>query len=236
MNYALRGRVKTLPFKFNSYFWQALPSAETLPACVEAYLRPVIVHYIGNPKPNKLGRFPVNSPDWERYYRYKARTPFYSECDEQAIETYRRREANLLDSLVFNWKTEDYKYHVYNYTRYYTPQLFAGALKFCERYNSEAEYAVWGLNDMTWVLVAYLAANGIRVTRVVDGLAENRTRDVFGIGVMSPESLQASKNVTLLDMRSKKFANEAARTLKSWGYEDSEVFYVYESLWDGVPI
>jgi lipopolysaccharide biosynthesis glycosyltransferase len=238
MNYVLRGRIKTLPFKFNSYFWMSLPRGETLDDAVEALLNPVIVHYIGNPKPNTLSRIPVNSPDWERYFKYKALTPFADAGDAGKIARYKERENSAMNALSFVSSADVHHHQVNNHSHYFAPRLFKAALDFYKTGNGSKPVCVWGLNNQTWLLVAYLEANGVRVGAVVDGLSGNTGVGVFDLVVGRPDILEkrAGEYFVLLDMRSRKIADKVTDDLHSWGCAISDYYHVHAPLWDGVDL
>jgi lipopolysaccharide biosynthesis glycosyltransferase len=227
MNHALRGKVKTLAFKYNSYFWQSLPLGETPAACVEAYLRPVIVHYIGNPKPNKLGCIPVNSPDWKRYYKYTALTPFARSCDAEKVARYKQRENNTMNGLMI--------YERRQFTWYFAPSFFKRTVEVCAGVISEREISIWGINDFTWNLITYLSVHGINVKHVVDGVPANQDAKIFEILVESPDILKNSANdmFVLLDMRSIKISESVMSVLRDWNYADRDYYYVYGAIPDG---
>ena len=231
LNYALRGKVKKLPMRYNSYFWVSSLLGERIDECIEAFLNPVIVHFIGTPKPTELGKAPVNVPEWERYYKYKAISPFAVDGDAAKAAVYKTRESNALNALIpvidgnmIHW----YSFH-------FAKQMFELAVR---RYESSADgknIVIWGLNNRTWTLAVYLAAHGLGVNGVVDGFAGNQGISVFDYVVSPPEVLQgcAGETYVMLDMRNYYAAQQVMETLRSWGYAEDGFCFVFAPIWEG---
>jgi lipopolysaccharide biosynthesis glycosyltransferase len=223
MNCVLHSKVKRLPSGYNSFFWQSFPTSESLSDCVEEILNPYIIHYIGYPKPSELGTEPINPADWERYYHYKALSPFAQSGDAEKIALYKQRENNTLNGLIMD---------PLRFTRYFAPRFFKKTAELCSGVISEKEVAVWGLNDLTWNLIPYLAARGIRVKHVVDGLPEKQGVRIFENVVASPDILKdgADKIFVLLSMRSAEVAETVKSVLRSRNYTDRGYYHVYAQV------
>ena len=231
LNYALRGKIKKLPMRYNSYFWQSLPLGESIEECIEAYLNPVIVHFIGTPKPTELGNVPVNLPEWERYYKYKAMTPYANDADEIRTALQKKREENTLEAFmpVFDENT------IHWYSFHFAKQMFALAAKRYRLTVNGKKIVVWGLNNRTWTLAVYLAAHGMEVKGIVDGLESNHGIRVFYSAVEPPEILRGTVGDTfvMLDMRNYDIARQVMAELRSWGYSEDDFCYVYAPIWEG---
>ena len=234
LNNALRGKIKKLPMRYNSYFWKSLPLGEHIDECIEAFLNPVIVHFLGTPKPTELGNVPVNLPEWERYYKYKAISPFATDGDTEKAAIYKKREDNTLNALtpVFDENT------IHCYSFHFAKQMFALA---AERYITvakEKSIVIWGLNNRTLTLVVYLAAHELEVKGIVDGLDSNQGISVFDHAVQPPDILQggAGETFVMLDMRNYDTARQVMAILQSWGYTAQEYCHVYAPIWEGTGI
>ena len=230
LNYVLQNRIKKLPMRYNSYFWISLPCDERIDECIKALLNPIIVHFIATPKPTELGNASVLLPDWERYYKYKAMSPYAAEGDEEKIALYKAREAKTLDAL----KPCDF-HSVRWYCTFFAKQIFELSLL---RYKTDGNgkgITIWGLNAGTWILTVFLAAHGVEVKRIVDGLEGNQGIEVFDYSVESPEVLRGSSSGTyvMLDMRNYDIAQQVMEQLQIWGYSKGDFYYVYAPLWEG---
>ena len=234
LNYALSGRIKKLPMKFNSYFWMSLPLGVSIGECVEALLNPAIVHFVATPKPTELGYMPVNVPEWGRYYKYKAMSPFADDNDAVRIAIFKSRESNTLNALLppfYNDMIHWFSFHFAN-------QLFSLA---AERYIATAngkEIVIWGLNERVWLLTVFLVAQELDVIGIVDGLSENHGIAVFDYIVDSPDILRnrVGETFVMLDMRNHDIALKVMEELKSWGYTEKDYCYVYAPIWEGTKI
>ena len=234
LNYLLKGRIKRLPLRFNSYFWISQLLDENIDECVDAYLTPSIVHFIGTPKPTELAKIPVNLPEWERYYKYKALSPYADLGDAEKTAAYRMRERNTLDSLMPYF--DENLIHWYSFP--FAKQMFELS---AERYRLTAngkKIVVWGLNNRTWTLAVYLAAHGLDVKGIVDGLESNLGIRVFDYTVEPPEILRETVGDTfvMLDMRNYDIARQIMAELRSWGYSEDDFCYVYAPIWDGTGV
>jgi lipopolysaccharide biosynthesis glycosyltransferase len=224
MNCVLHNKVKRLPVKYNSFFWQSLPITEPLSNCVEEIMNPYTIHLIANPKPNKLGVAPINSADWERYYHYKALSPFALNCDAENVARYKQRENNTMNGFMM--------YDRLWFTRYFAPRFFKRAADVCSGVVSEREIAVWGMNDLTWNLIPYLSARGVNVKHVVDGLPDKQGAKIFEGVVESPDILKNSANdmFVLLDMRGIEVPGPVASVLRDWNYTNQDYYHVYNTI------
>ena len=233
LNFALRGKIKTLPMRFNSYFWISLLLGESLEECVEVYLNPVIVHFIGTPKPTELGKVPVNVPEWERYYKYKALSPYADDADAEKISIYKKREDNTLNALtpVLN------DTNIHWYSDRFAERIFSLIMQRYVDAVNDKKIAIWGLNIRTWTLIVYLAANGVEVWHIVDGLEKNQGVMVFNHCVVSPDDIlrdTVEDAFVMIDIHQREMAQSVMARLRTWGYKDESFCHVYAPIWDGI--
>jgi len=234
LNHVLCGKIKKLPMRYNSYFWMSLPLGESIEECVEAFTNPVIVHFVGTPKPTALEKVPVNLPEWERYYKYKAVTQYASDDDSVRISAYKKREINTLDALM-PFIDENL---VHWYSFHFSKQMFELALQKYRAVSEEKSIYIWGLNNRTWTLVVFLTAKGIEIKGIVDGLDKNQGINVFNYVVESPEILRGGikDSYIMLDMRNYEIAHTSIDNLKSWGYTENNYQYIYAPIWEGTVL
>ena len=230
LNFALRGAIKLLPMSNNSYFWISFLIGVKIDECIEACLNPLVVHFIGTPKPTELGKIPVNVPEWERYYKYKAISPYAADSDAVKTALFKERESNTFNSLIPAINNGILHWFCYRFAK----QMFMSAL---EQYMNVAKgknVVIWGLNERTWTLAVFLKAHGLVLSAIVDGLESNQGRLVFDYDVESPDVLQNSADETfvMLDMRSGEIARKVADTLRSWGYIADDYYHVYVPIWE----
>jgi len=234
LNFTLRGEVKKLPMRYNSYFWISLPLGECINECIETLLNPVIVHFIGTPKPTELGKAPINVPEWERYYKYKVISPFAADGDAERSAAFKAREENTLNTLMPT--SEGYLIHWYSF--HFAKQIFEIAFQRYMAAVNGKNVVIWGLNNRTWTLAVYLVACGLEVKGIVDGLGSNRGIAVFDYVVGSPDVLQLSADETfvILDMHNYGIARQIMTTLQSWGYTADDYGYVFAPICEGAGI
>ena len=229
INYVLRGKIKKLPMCYNSYFWESSLLGENIDDCIKAYANPVVVHFIGTPKPSELSKIPVNVSEWERYYKYKAISPFASDSDSIKTSLYKIHEDNTLNALM--------PFHlsivVHCFSTRFAKQMFSFALQKYKMCGNDKKVIVWGLNDRTWTFIVYITAHEFDVNGIVDGVESNQGVSVFDHVVQSPEILRgcAEDTFVMLDMRSFDTAQQIMITLKSWGYTDNDFCHVYSPIW-----
>jgi len=234
LNFALCGKVKKLPMRYNSNFWISQLSGENIDECIEALLNPVIIHFLGTPKPIELGNAPVLMPEWERYYKYKATSPFATDHDAIKIAIYKAREDITLDALKPYFDHNCVRWYCLNFTK----QIFESALRRYKTATNGKNIVIWGLNERTWTLVVFLAAHGLEVKSIVDGLESNQEIAIFDYVVESPDVLRGGVDETfvMLDMRNYDIARQIMADIQSWGYTAEDYCYVYAPIWEGLGI
>ena len=231
LNYALDGKIKRLPIKYNCNFWLSLVFEDSFSDCLESLSNPVIIHFLDKPKPTELGTAPVLNPEWERYHKYKAISPFATVGDAAMVAVYKRRENRSLDALK--------PYVDANIARWYcthlSKQMFEMALSKYESAANGKSIAIWGLNEKTWTLVLFLAAHGLKVRSIVDGVVVNQEAAVFDYAVEPPEVLRdgSCDTFVMIDMRDYNIARHVMENLQSWGFSKEDYYHVYSPIWEG---
>jgi len=233
INYILKGHIKRLPIRFNSYLWYKWGcdiDGLTISEVADAFERPAIVHFIGDEKPTHITRKLFLDAHWYRYYHYKPFTPYADNGDAALIEQYHIRRNNLMNSLLL----PDYP-HYLSLIQHLKKELFEQAYASIAGNIGNRKLVIWGYNDVTAFLVGFLTGKGLTVVDVVDGTSVCWDCFVFDKRVKPADSLRDSPGeyYVLLDMRNYDVARQVMATLQSWGYAAEEYYHVYAPIWEG---
>jgi lipopolysaccharide biosynthesis glycosyltransferase len=232
LNYLLYKKIFPLPPKFNLQsccllYTESLFSDEdaySIFAWSNAFKNPMTLHFVDREKPSKITRRYMKGIFWERYYEYKALTPYADEeNDRKRIAAYReyeqRAERGLLDDNAYilnNW------YRLFTSLAARLPELMSGK-----------KPVLWGAGKHCKALMAILATKDIFPALVVDGLPENRGRQVFHYTIQNPDLLKgkSSEYFVLLAMEQEKTAAVVADILRDYGFCKEGYYHVYEPIW-----
>ena len=145
----------------------------------DAFKKPVVIHYLNKKPPSILSKNLQNFM-WEKYYEYKARSPYAdTENDDRAIAEYRQYEEKIRDSLLLRQLfLEARLYDEIMDTAKRLPDMTGGR-----------RLVLWGMGEYIRVLLAVLASRGINVETIVDGVGAKWGSKVFGYEVQNPDIL-----------------------------------------------
>ncbi|MDR2133395.1 MAG: glycosyltransferase family 8 protein [Clostridiales Family XIII bacterium] len=232
LNHILYRRIKPLPPKFN---FQVHSGLYTVPCCdnpycyrlknwMEAYKYPIIIHFVNKPKPSKITRTYILGIYWERYYAYKAMTPYADvESDKRKIKKYYRL-LNCMDKTILVADAFfKIKWHA----------LFVNLANNLKHPPKNKKLALWGAGNHIRCMMIVFAANDVYADAIVDGLPENQNSKVFHYTVQSPEILKGRNEeyFVLLTMEQLKPALLVSKILEDYGYNADEYAHAYAPLW-----
>jgi len=189
-----------------------------------AFLNPVIIHYICPDKPSVIGKKCMQSPLWETYYKYKAITPYANiEFDNKKIEKYHFLEKQLDNSLV----------NPYDYIFYKKHALFIKLADKLPGMCQGKKLVLWGAGVYIYYLIAILSTKNIYADVIVDGEVANECRNIFHYTIQNPEILQGKSDeyFVLLSMINEKPAASVGKILTEYGYEKNGYHHVFAPLW-----
>ena len=218
-----------IPLKHNFQSCNSLPfdcDGIDLEQWRDAFVKPVVIHYVASDKPARITKRYMSSPLWERYFVYKAMTPYADTSDRKRIEKYHKLEGQLDSGL----KTPD------AYFEYKKHSLFTELAEKLPDLLESRKLALWGVNIYIRHLVAELATKGIYPGVIIDGLKQNRIRKVFHYEVQPPEILRGASEeyFVLLCMMNEKPAEQVGCILADYGYIREDFHHVFAPLWESI--
>jgi lipopolysaccharide biosynthesis glycosyltransferase len=188
---------------------------------------PVIIHFAAGVKPSEITRQYIPSLFWERYYTYKALTPYADEeNDRTRIAAYREADAKteygLLDRDTYIWK----------WNRWWP--LFTELASKLPGLTAKKRLVLWGAGVHIKILMVVLATQNIFPDMIVDGLPENQGKNVFHYTAQNPSLLKGQQDecFVLLSMEQEKAAAAAANILKGYGFREDAYVHAYRPIWD----
>lgn len=226
-NYLIKDNVKFLPPKYNFTLYSMGEIQEnfyTIQEWTEAINDFVILHNCGRTKPVFHGRIAIWNPEFELYYQYKDLSPFADLNDKAKMLKYRLRDIQLEQSLILC--TLDY----INYKKY---TIFETAAEMIKTVIGNRKLIIWGNTVNIRLLIIKLAAAGLAVDSVVDGLAKNQGKYVFDYVVDSPDLLSGGRSqyFVVISMMQKQIADKVKHCLFDYGYGNSDILYVFDSIY-----
>ena len=227
LNHLLQGKCIFLPPKYNvaDHIFDSIDFDDfPLSDWSEAYSHPLIIHYIARDKPTRISKCYMYSPSWERYYAYKAMTPYADIlADEHKIGQYHKRESEIENSLIYPAIYFEYK----------KKKLFTALGENLPTMMSVKKLVLWGVNAYTRHLMAILATKDIYPDLIIDGLPQNRKSNVFHYQVQSPETLLGGSGdyFILLCMVNEKPAEQVGGILVDYGYTKEDYHHIFAPLW-----
>jgi len=226
MNYLLKGRIKEIPVKYNSFIWFVPIRRKPLIEYVEAMARPIVIHFVAN-KPNKISREYYYSGELDKYYYYKRFTPYYTQSDDERIKRYHEYENKLLHSLYVPETIGAVSYAL-------RKRLFEIALTHLS--NKDKQVVIWGYNGSTALFRIYLASNNIDVAAVVDG--EHYWENLYACDkeVESPLKYLShpGEYYMLLFMNNAKVAANIRSDLLKRGWSTEQIYHINAPLYEEI--
>lgn len=228
LNYLFHSDYLMLPTKYNllMMFYSDTFRGTSLSDWSEAYQKPVIIHYVGERKPDKITREVMPHPMWERYYTYKAMTPYAdAECDKKAIDKYKFLESNMGKALIVDTT---------KYIQYKRHTLFSELVTKLPDMLKNKKLALWGAGIDIEYVASMIGTEKIYADVIVDGLPRNQGKKIFHYTVLNPDILQGTSGeyFVLLCMRSEKAAVAVVSVLTAYGYSNTDFYHVYKPLWN----
>jgi len=184
-----------------------------------AYSNPIIIHY-NSGKPFPLDGNLKDSYHWRLYYEYKALTPFYDPLDEKRIAEYERREKITKTEALFPTNV---------YIQLFWRDIFVDATEYVKQIIGNRKLVFWGAGQHITHIMAIFASRELYPDIVVDGLAANYGKVVFGYVVQPADILlgKTEKYFVVLCMETKKARNAVMKILKEYGYDENGFVHAY---------
>jgi lipopolysaccharide biosynthesis glycosyltransferase len=232
LNYLFNKKSVILPLKYNLQTCNSIPydcDGIALNDWREAFMSPVVIHFNSASKPTRITKNYMPSPLWERYYHYKAMTPFANESDNIKIKKYHQYESMMNNALIQSNNTYfEYRKHMH----------FTALADKMDVILDGKRLALWGINKHIMHLIAILSTKDIYADIIVDGLERNRKRNVLHYTVNHPEELRGKygEYFVLLCMENEEPAEQVGKILSDYGYKTNGYYHIFSPLWEEINV
>jgi lipopolysaccharide biosynthesis glycosyltransferase len=228
LNYLFKGNIILLPPGYNFTVDTPAPFAidhdfASLDEWGDAFKNPLVIHYVGR-KPRPLTRI-VQKPFWQKFYAYKARSPYAEEKDAYLVSEYLKFEEML--------KNPAYMSEFYIEKKYY--DILAEAAERLPGMMAGKKLAIWGAGAQNArTLMAILASKGVNADIVVDGYKEKWGTKIFHYEILPPSVLEnkSGEYFVFLAMLQNGPAGGILAQLRRYGFGKDQCYYAFSSVWD----
>jgi lipopolysaccharide biosynthesis glycosyltransferase len=230
LNYLFNGNIVLLPPGYNLTVDTLAPFGidndfVSLDEWGDAIKKPLIIHYVGR-KPRTLTRI-IQKPFWQKYYAYKARSPYAEGKDANLVSEYLKFEEMLKNPAFMN--------EFYIEKKYYDILAEAAEKLPCKMMGKKL--ALWGAGAQNaGTLMAILASKGIKADIVVDGYQEKWGTKTFHYEILPPSTLdgKSGEYFVFFAVLQDGPACGISAQLQRYGFRKDQYCYAFSSVWDAL--